>query len=542
MSGSAHNKDLERTRELASRLVDGTATAGEATELSTLLRTKPELRDAYLAYVDTHALLSWEFRSEAEQATQAAAHVPQPIVAAKVRFATIVPWSLAALAGIVAIAALLRPVERNQVANSSVVGGGAEQTAVGDASTSDLIAALVVDEAGAEFAPERAPQGVRVGPGDYELLKGVVHLRFAEGADLVLAGPAKLFVTDSLHVRLAYGKVRVIAPPTAQGFTIATPAADYVDLGTEFGLRVEPNGASDLYVFDGQVNVAEANSGRILSEVFEGSSSRCVRGVTDTAPELKETDFPNPGAIGFVRWQEYERRMNADRDLLGFYPFRRTGDEAALANTQRDRIMTDGRIAGPRWTLGRWPGKEALLFERDTDFVGLEVPGEHHELSIAAWIKVDRLDFELNAILNSDGSEPGDVHFQMTRQGLVRGGLLGPKPYDNFVGNPVQVGRWAHVAIVISALNHTQKIYVDGKLSRDRPFVGEAVIRPGVCRLGNWLPQAMQIEPNRALRGRIDEFAIWKRALTEGELARLIEASRPELLWNETSPAVATHR
>lgn len=550
MSDAALNKDLERTRELAGRIVDGTATPGEATELSTLLRARPELRDAYLAYVDTHALLSWEFRSEAEQATQAAARAPQPLASRKFGAATIVPWSLAGLAMIVAAVALLRPIEpNNENASSSVVGGGAEQTAAGDGSKSqlssktELIAALVVDEAGAEFAPERSPRGVRVGPGNYELLKGVVHFRFAEGADLVLAGPAKLAVTDSLHVRLTYGKVRVIAPPTAKGFTIATPAADYVDLGTEFGLRVEPeNGASDLYVFDGQVNVAEANSGRILSEVFEGNSSRCVRGVTDIAPELKETDFPNPGAIGFVRWQEYERRMNADPDLLGFYPFRRGDDEAALTNTQRDRVMADGRIAGPRWTLGRWPGKEALLFERDSDFVGLDIPGEHRELSIAAWIKVDRLDFELNAILNSDGSAPGDVHFQMTRQGLVRGGLLGPKPYDNFIGNPVQFGRWAHVAIVISALDHTQKIYVDGKLSRDRPFVGEAVIKPGVCRLGNWLPDTGLIEPNRALRGRIDELAIWKRALTEGELARLIEASRPELLWNETSPAVATHR
>jgi len=537
------NSDLARLRLLADGLADCTARPAEAAELSALLRTKPELRDAYLAYVDTHALLCWEFRNGSDQPTSSAPAVSQVAPSRKAKLMSWVPWSMAVTATVVAVIALLRPVESGSTASSGVVGDGTEQTATGGTAKSNLIAALLVDEAGAEFAPALGPQGVRVGPGEYELLKGVVHLRFAEGADLVLAGPAKLTVTDSLHVRLDYGKIRVIAPPTAKGFTVATPAADYVDLGTEFGLRVEPeSGASDLYVFDGQVNVAEAKSGRILSEVFEGKSSRCVNGIADAAPELKESDFPNPGAIGFVRWQEYERRLKDDGDLLAFYPFRRTTDEAALTNTQREHVMADGRISGPRWTLGRWPGKEALLFERDADFVALDVPGEYRELTIAAWLKVDRLDFELNAILNSDGSETGDVHFQMTRQGLPRGGLLGLKPYDNFVGNPVQVGKWAHVAMVISTPQHSQRIYVDGKLSRDRPFVGDNDIRPGACRLGNWLPNNSLLEPNRALRGRIDELAIWKRALTEGELQRLVEASRPELLWNEDALTAAKHR
>lgn len=542
--------DAHRVRELAARVVDGTAQAADAAELSRLLRERPELRDAYLGYVDLHALLAWEYRSAADEAAREPAAAPKPLAAAsKSGLAVIVPWSLAALAMIIAVVALLRPIDNSTVpASSHVVGGGSEQTSSGGVSNFNLIAALVVDEAGAEFAPERAPQGVRVGPGDYELLKGTVHLRFAEGADVVLAGPARLSVADSLHVRLAYGNIRVIAPPTAKGFTVATPAADYVDLGTEFGLRVErENGTSDLHVFDGQVNIADPKSGKVLSEVVEGKSSRCVRSAADAVAELRETkltesDFPDPGAIGFVRWQAYEQQLKRDPDLLGFYPFRRADDEAKLVNAQQERVMADGRISGPRWTLGRWPGKEALLFERDSDLVQLDIPGEYHELSIAAWLKVDRLDFELNAILNSDGSQAGDVHFQMTRQGLPRGGLLGYKQHESFVGPGVQVGKWAHVVMVIQTATHSQRIYVNGKLTRDRRFEGVGVIKPGSCRLGNWLPDNPHLEPNRALRGRIDELAIWKRALSEEEINRLVEASRPELLWNEASPVVAARR
>lgn len=396
-----------------------------------------------------------------------------------------------------------------------------------------IIAALLVDEVGAKFADGRGPNGVRLVPGVYELLEGIVHLRFAQGADMVLASPARMEVTDAQHTRLAFGKVRVIAPPTAKGFTIATRAADYVDLGTEFGLRVDSqSGASDLYVFDGQVNVTDSRSGKVLSEVVEGKSSRFVGGVSETAPRLTHNEFPTPGAIGFERWRAYEQTLRRDRDLLAFFPFERTADEAALVSRSA-AAASDGRIVGARWTSGRWPGKAALLFDRDDDCVQIEVLGEHQALTIAAWVKIERLDFELNAILNSDGKERGGVHFQLTRQGLPRGGVLDRRGYrETVVGNGVPVGRWAHVASVLSVPNRLQRIYVNGVLVRERSLRGDEVIRPGKCRLGNWLP-AGTICVNRAFRGRMDELAIWRRALSEEEVLQKVEAGRPGLLFNE---------
>ena len=519
---------LEQLRQLANVMTDGTASPADATRLSAMLRDHVELRDAYLSYLDTHATLCWEFRNLAHTM---AVEQPSPATVVPLQrspVATLLPWMVAVVAIVVAVVTLVRPKEQ---AGFETPGAAATSTA----SLSGSIAALLVDEAGAEFAAGRGPDGVRFGPGEYELLKGVVHLRFAQGADLVLASPARLDVTDSLHTRLAYGNVRVIAPPSARGFTVATPAADYVDLGTEFGLRVERgDGASDLYVFDGQVNVEDSRSGKVLSEVFEGKSSRHVYGVIGEAPELSADDFPTPGTIGFVRWQEYEQRLRQDRGLLAFFPFRRTADESLLMNAQNSHVVADGRVTGARWASGRWPGKEALLFDRDSDFVQIDIPGEYPELTIAVWLKLDRLDFELNAILNSDGADDGDVHFQLTRQGLPRGGVLGSE-YSNekFFGNLVPVGKWAHVVFVISAPNRTSRLYVNGKLAFDRQFHGDGVIRPGSCRLGNWLLAAPENVPLRPLRGRIDELAIWNRALPEDELSRLVEAGRPGLLWSD---------
>jgi hypothetical protein len=59
----------------------------------------------------------------------------------------------------------------------------------------------------------------------------------------------------------------------------------------------------------------------------------------------------------------------------------------------------------------------------------------------------------------------------------------------------------------------------------------EILIRPNLCRLGNWLPSERHLEKRtRAFRGRMDELAIWNRALLESELRQMFEAGRPNVL------------
>ena len=527
--------ESEQLIKLANAMIDGTARPADAAQLSTLLRDRAELRDAYLRYLDTHAALCWYFRDRSSTGAPA-----NPVASSgsgksrrRTALASWIPWFVAVVAIGFAVGAFLWRGEPERIAPPVAL-------ATGPVAPADGIMALIVDEVGAEFSPGHGPDGIRVGSGQFELQKGLVHLRFTQGADMVLVGPARLDVRDAQHVRLMYGDVRVTAPPKAKGFTMATRDVDYVDLGTEFGLRVDRNsGTSDLYVFDGQVNVASPQSGEVLSEVMGGQSSRCLDGKLEIAPEIKEGDFPTPGAIGLKRWEKYELEMRKDPTLLAFFPFHRTGDGTELVNGLRDDAMADdamanGRVVGARWTTGRWPGKEALLFDRDTDYVQIELPGEHQELTLAAWLKVDRLDFVLNAILNSDGYEPGGIHFQMTRQGFLLGGLIVEGNFQYGVdGNPVRLGGWVHVASVISTRTRSQQIYMNGALAREHRWPGDQVLRPGSCRIGNWLADLKDLFPKRSFRGQMDELAIWSRALPAAEVGRLVEAGRPALVWNK---------
>jgi len=509
---SAIDADLEA---LFNRFADGIASEADEERLGQVLRSSAEARQAYRQFMDLHSALHWDYVAVA--APEGFPDLSQP-ASPSPAFGR-ARWVGAFFAGIaVATAAAIAIAVFWQNHSSSP-----QETA-----------ALLVDKVDAEFAEERGPSGVRFGPGNYELLGGIVHLRFAQGADMILAGPARFEVTDAQNVRLLSGKARIIAPATAKGFTVATKAANYIDLGTEFGLRIEPDGASDLYVFDGQVNVADPRSGKVLSEVFEGKSSRYVDGVAAVPPQLQATDFPTPGAIGLKRWEQYEQELRKSPGLIAFFPFRRGDDPTILANAIGDDVMSDGKIVGARWVSGRWHGHGGLLFDRDTDFVQLEITGEHKELTIAAWIKVDRLDFELNAILNSDGYKAGGVHFQLNRQGFPRGGVIVEGNFkDKIVGNAVQVGAWAHVASVISASTHSQQIYVNGILVRERTWRQDEMIRPGSCRIGNWFSETKDRLANRAFRGRIDELAIWNRVLTQQEITQMVDAGRPGMLWSK---------
>lgn len=436
------------------------------------------------------------------------------------------PWTISSLAACLALFFGLRSSEPTEI--TSPVSPG--------------YTALLVDEAGAEFATARETGEVSFGPGDYELKSGTAHLRYTNGADLIVQGPAKFRIENELRTVLDSGRVRAIVPPPARGFTIETPQINFEDVGTEFALSVDPGtGESDMQVLDGQVDLRSKGDSSLLQSVFSGEWVRATRdGLVENTTALDLSGFPSPGNIGYLRWEEERGAILADPGVIAWFPFVREKNQSVLTNAQRQGGVPDGRIAGARWVSGRWPGKEALLFDRETDFVQLEFPGEFDELSVAVWLKVDRYDQGMNAILNSNGNDPGDLHLQLTRHGLPRGGIIGVKrPVYEWVGNPVPIAKWTHIAQILSIPEKKHHIYVNGELVTRAELEEQngVTIRPGFCRLGNWLRSAdFRHQPPREFRGRIDELTVWNRMLNESEINNLAERGRPSLLWAKENP------
>ncbi|MCG8587212.1 MAG: FecR family protein [Pirellulales bacterium] len=126
---------------------------------------------------------------------------------------------------------------------------------------------------------------------------GIIELTYDTGAKVVIEGPAE-FVAGAkeegeksssfiLHPSnsgyLALGRLVARCDSDAsQGFTIDTPSARLVDMGTEFGVLVRADGDTDTHVFDGKVVLeprGEATWPR--RELLEGQSFRFAGGAVE---------------------------------------------------------------------------------------------------------------------------------------------------------------------------------------------------------------------------------------------------------------------
>ena len=128
------------------------------------------------------------------------------------------------------------------------------------------------DEDGATYEA-----GDTVSPGVFKISRGVARLDFSSGARVSVEGPAQVEVIDEMKVILNQGVVTATIPEPAVGFIIDTPTAHVVDLGTSFGVSVDTAGLTDVYVFDGEVEVSSRDgrkAGAVGKLLREGEAVR----------------------------------------------------------------------------------------------------------------------------------------------------------------------------------------------------------------------------------------------------------------------------
>lgn len=86
-----------------------------------------------------------------------------------------------------------------------------------------------------------------------QLEEGLIQLTFGSGAKVVVEGPSEFVVSAPGQAVLEVGKIAAVVPRSGRGYTILTPTAEVVDLGTEFGVEVDNTGSSEVHVFEGDV-------------------------------------------------------------------------------------------------------------------------------------------------------------------------------------------------------------------------------------------------------------------------------------------------
>ena len=105
----------------------------------------------------------------------------------------------------------------------------------------------------------RSEHSVRAGD-TLQVTQGRLRLVFDHGTEVNLQAPAQYEVGSAMRTRLFRGRATVNVAEGAEGFTIDTPGASVIDLGTEFGVEVDNEGQTDVVVFQGVVDVAIARN------------------------------------------------------------------------------------------------------------------------------------------------------------------------------------------------------------------------------------------------------------------------------------------
>jgi hypothetical protein len=389
--------------------------------------------------------------------------------------------------------------------------------------------------------------GASLSPGKFALQQGLVQIEFFSGASVIIEGPANFEVLSAKRIVFNLGKIRAHVPTQAIGFTIGTPTYSAVDLGTEFTVQVEPTGVSQFHVLKGEVDLwghhrdpgtpaQRLTAGKGVRSAADGQLSEIAPGVQNFVGGEQMLKMSSASLRErYDSWKKFSRTIRSAPDLLFYYGFDGHQPwERVLRNDGSDKMASlDGAIVGCQWTTGRWRGKQALEFKRTGDRVRLNVPGEFDSLTYAAWIRIEGLERWLSSLMLTDGHQLGELHWQLTDQGqLMLGVKAEPEKSHDFyspsVIGPKDLGRWVHLACVYNGKEGYVSHCVDGvEVSRENIRI-PTKLRIGPAEIGNWVPQDLRENRIRSLNGRIDEFLLFKSALSTKQIHEIYEAGKPQ--------------
>ena len=234
-------------------------------------------------------------------------------------------------------------------------------------------------------------------------------------------------------------------------------------------------------------------------------------------------------------WMEYSEELKARSDVLLYFSFE--AQPTWSRQLRNVRTLTadplHGAIVGCRWSEGRWAGKSSLEFKGTGDRVRIQIPGEHANFSLMAWVRIDGFDRDLNSLMLSDNWVPGGVHWQFTRNGEL---VLGTRHTDANVGhyqsapvlNHSHLGQWTQLAVSYDAQTKKISHYVNGEPVWSGAIDKPVKISAPHAELGNWKTDYNQTGSNiRNLNGRMDEFVVFSRGLSDAEMSDLYGKGKP---------------
>ncbi|MEN6309244.1 MAG: FecR domain-containing protein [Anaerohalosphaeraceae bacterium] len=131
------------------------------------------------------------------------------------------------------------------------------------------------------------------GSASFWLQKGIVKVEFDYGAEVVIEAPAEFVLNTVDDMTLRSGRLFAHVPTRSQGFTVETPMATVIDLGTEFAIKADFDGTSDVHLFKGKASLIPGAKGQAvgsshLLQVDQARRVNCAGEVVSIPVQPKE--------------------------------------------------------------------------------------------------------------------------------------------------------------------------------------------------------------------------------------------------------------
>ncbi|PQO46874.1 LamG-like jellyroll fold domain-containing protein [Blastopirellula marina] len=545
-------QEREELGALISSLLDESLTADDRQRIEELLQDDPAAQQYYVEQCQLHSILAWEHgvltSTPFESATLTAAMNDE--TSAK---SSIYLWQLCALAATILFLATFAwsvylastaeqqegPPPVAQVEPPAPTVPWNERTSFGEFSKGRG-AQLSVPELLLDLQ-----QGDLLRSGRYLLTEGFAEITFNNDVEVVVESPAEFDIVSDMKLVMRRGRISTIVSPEGKGFTVETPSIELTDFGTEFAVEVSSDRTSEVHVFSGEVEVTpklaykgmerlelitnQATRVRQMSGIPEGidiDHDRFVRRLNESTPQ-------DSGYEQMMRelapTQFFQMAPTPDGITLTDHGSRKS-DAVLLTQGMDQPPFKPGRVGSSLYLGG--PG--ALAYAKVPNYQ----PIDTGEITVCAWVKAESrpawaaiakhwsIEFDLQGEPSGLGGQfhfglhefLGDLEVQVRdrNQEVVALRELQPLP----------LGQWQHVAFVVDG-SHL-RLYRNGVEIDSAKCDGLATDGPKSMGIGAKLsPDCTETDPRNPgyWQGRIDELAIFDRALTPAELTRLSETA-----------------
>jgi len=171
----------------------------------------------------------------------------------------------------------------------------------------------------------------------------------------------------------------------------------------------------------------------------------------------------------------------------------------------------------------------ALALDGNTSY--LELPANLtegvDELTVAAWINLDETR-GWSRLFDLGGANGFVFLTPSTPDALIRYSAFAGFGFEGIATAPsIPTGVWKHIAVTTTGRDY--RLYVDGIEAASVLTIPVVPADIGANSGGNWIGRSRFPDP--LLRGRIDDFRIYRRALDQKEIAALAQPQRDYASW-----------